>query len=862
MKRFTAVIALLLTCCFALMPADDAMAQKKKKKKKGKTENESKKEEEKDFSKVTKNTVPIEGLFNMYRDTAKGDLLLAVSPEQLDKEYIYFSFIDNGVLDAGFFRGAYRGSRIVKFRKNYDRIEILGENTRYYFNEESPLKKASKANINTPILASLEIKATEDSTGVMLISGDDIFKSEDFQMIKRPRKKGASPSLLGKIDKDKSKVSDINNYPANTDVVVEYVYSNPSPTTYGSFALTDPRNITIKYQHSLIEVPENDFVPRRDDARIGYFMTSVNDMTSLEITPYLDMINRWHLVKKDKDAALSEPVDPITFWIENTTPTEFRPIIKEAGERWNLAFEKAGFKNALVIKEQPDTASWDAGDIRYNVLRWTSSPRPPFGGYGPSFVNPRTGQILGADVMLEFSAVARRLYAKEVFEKAGYMDFTEEEKHEHRPEEENHICSAGAVMNHNLNFGLAAMRVQNLEEAAEEKFVRETLGRLILHEIGHTLGLTHNMRASTMLSFEEIQDSAIVAERGLCNSVMEYPAVNYAKTPELATKYYDEDPGPYDMWVIEFGYSPSLDDADAEAERIEKILSRSSEPDLAYGNDGDDRRSPGKGIDPDINIYDLSADPVAYGKARVELVNELLPELTTKYKTDGESFEELRQAYLILTGEHFRQLSVFTKQIGGVHINRAVAGQEGNTTPPFTAVSEERQKAAMDALAKHAFDPDAFVVSEEVYRHLQPQRRGFSQPYNGEDPKIHARILNFQKACFSHLLNPNTLQRLTDTELYGNEYSLDEYMTELTDAVFEADIKGSVSSMRQNLQIEYTKRLASALKSEKYDHVSRSMALYELKRIDGMARSNPGGNTISKAHKVHLRQIVKDALEA
>ncbi|HKL03949.1 MAG TPA: zinc-dependent metalloprotease, partial [Cryomorphaceae bacterium] len=640
------------------------------------------------------------------------------------------------------------------------------------------------------------------------------------------------------------------------------VYSNPSPTTYGSSALTDPRNITIRYQHSLIEMPENDFEPRSDDARIGYFMTSVNDMTSLEIAPYRDMIHRWHLVKKDKDAPLSEPVEPITYWIENTTPEEFRPIIKEAGERWNQSFEKAGFKNALVIKVQPDTATWKAGDIRYNVLRWTSSPRPPFGGYGPSFVNPRTGQILGADIMLEFASVARRLYAKEVFEKAGYMDFTEREKDEFHSAEENHICSAGAVMNHNLNFGLAAMRVQNLKEATEEKFVRETLGRLILHEIGHTLGLTHNMRASTMLTFEEIQDSAIVAERGLCNSVMEYPAVNYAKTPELATKYYDENPGPYDDWVIEYGYSPETANADLEKERLEKILSRSTEADLAYGNDGDDRRSPGKGIDPDINIYDLSADPVAYGKARVELVKELLPEVTAKYNTDGKSYEELRQAYFILTGEHYRQLSVFTKQIGGVHINRAVSGQEGNTTPPFTAVSRERQKAAMDALATHAFAPNAFAVSEDVFRHLQPQRRGFNQPYDGEDPKIHARILNFQKACFAHLLNPNTLQRLTDTELYGNEYKLDEFMTELTDAIFEEDIKGSVNTMRQNLQIEYTSRLAKAIKSDKYDHVSRSMALYELKRIDGMARSNPGGNTLTKAHKVHIRQIVKDALEA
>jgi len=861
MKRSVQLAAAMLAIVIALTPAQDLMAQKnkkKKKKKKGETEQVEKKENE--YEKLTKNTEKYDGLFTLYRDTTKGTVLLEIKPEQLNNEYIYFSYVADGVLDAGYFRGAYRGSKIIQFKKNYERIEVINQNTKYYFDEDNALSKASDANINDPVLASLEIKATHDSTGTFLVSGDAIFKSEDFQMIKRPQRKGAPPGMLGKLSKQKTKIADIRPYPENMDVIVDYVYDNGSPKRWGSAAVTDPRSITIKYQHSLIEVPDNDFKPRRDDARIGYFMTSVNDMTSFSVTPYKDMIHRWNLQKKDPNSAISEPVEPIVFWIENTTPEEFRPIIKEAGERWNIAFEKAGFKNAMVIKEQPDTAEWDAGDIRYNVLRWTSSPRPPFGGYGPSFVNPRTGQILGADVMLEFASVAWRLYRKEAFEAAGYFDGTSELE-ELNLDHDHALCSMGHVMNHNLNFGLAAMNVQSVDEAAKEKFVQETLSRLILHEIGHTLGLTHNMRASTMLSFEEIQDSTVVAEKGLCNSVMEYPAVNYSKNPDLATRYYDENPGPYDLWVIEYGYSPALDNSEAEEARLEKILSRSTEPDLMYGNDGDDRRSPGKGIDPDINIYDLSADPVAYASARVDLINELMPGVVDKYSKEGKSYAELRQTYLVLTGEHANQVSILTKQIGGVHINRAVEGQEGNTGTPFTPVSAQRQKAAMEALADYAFAPDAFRANEEVYKHLQPQRRGFSQPYNGEDPKIHARILRIQEMCFAHLLNPNTLQRMTDTQLYGNTYGLDDYMTDLTDAIFKVDIGGSVNTMRQNLQVEYTTRLAGIIGNKKYDNVSKSMALYELKRIDRMA-SNGSGNTLSKAHKTHLRQIVKDALES
>ena len=128
-------------------------------------------------------------------------------------------------------------------------------------------------------------------------------------------------------------------------------------------------------------------------------------MTSASVTPYRDVINRWHLVKKNSEAELSEPVEPIVWWMENTTPENIRDLIRTAALKWNEAFEKAGFKNALQIELQPDDSDWDAGDIRYNVLRWTSSPQPPFGGYGPSLANPRTGQIIAADIMLELSLI-------------------------------------------------------------------------------------------------------------------------------------------------------------------------------------------------------------------------------------------------------------------------------------------------------------------------------------------------------------------------------------------------------------------------------------------------------------------------
>ena len=176
------------------------------------------------------------------------------------------------------------------------------------------------------------------------------------------------------MSKEKTKILDVRNYPENTDVVVEYVYENSSPTNFGLPTVTDARYTSIHVQHSILEMPDNDYQPRYEDPRVGHFVTEVTDQTTTDVTPYRDMIHRWHLVKKNPNADMSEPVEPIIFWMENTTPEEIRPIIKKGVERWNLAFEKAGFKNAVVVKQQPDDADWDAGDVRYNVLRWTAAP--------------------------------------------------------------------------------------------------------------------------------------------------------------------------------------------------------------------------------------------------------------------------------------------------------------------------------------------------------------------------------------------------------------------------------------------------------------------------------------------------------
>lgn len=831
--------------------SSEAQLFKKKNKKSAKTEESSaRKQNGKSIKEVTKNAVQIDGLFNMYRDTVTGESWIEIPEEALSKEYIYFAQVEDGVLQTGNFRGSYRDNKVISFEKNYEKLEIIQENINYYYDPESPLSKVQDANINRPILASLKILAKDSAS--YLVSADAIFLSEKISMIKPPARPG-SKSALGKLSKDKSKVTHINNYPENLEVVVDFVYDNPNPQVWAE-ALTDSRYITVAYRHAFLEMPDDGFTPRRDDQRIGYFMTKVNDMTSASSTPWRDVIHRWRLEKKDPNAELSEPVKPITWWIENTTPYEFRDHIKNAVEMWNLAFEKVGFKNAVVVKIQPDDAEWDAGDIRYNVLRWTSSPTTPFSGYGPSFVNPRTGEILGADVMLEFAGMAGRVWRSGIY-KDGEMEMEEMDARA-RTAEMLHRCDAGAKTAHNTLFSLAAMKVMDFNDEENAEFTRQTLHRLALHEVGHTLGFSHNMHASTMLTPDELKDPSVVAVNGMCNTVMEYPSINFARNKEDQTLFYDDSPGPYDYWLVEYGYSEGLDDPAAEEARLEAILSKSTSPLLQFGNDADDMRSPGRGINPDVNIYDLSSDPVAYASERCDLINDLLPEITSKYSEGAESYHEVNRTFKTLVTEYYIQAGIMSRQIGGVRYNRATPEQLGNEKP-FTPVSKADQIKAMDALSKYVFGRHAFDAFESCYAYLHNQRRGWSYYGAGEDPDIHGYIMRIQRNALVHLLHPNVLARITNSSLYGNDYDVAEYMIDLTNAIFEADYNKSVNTYRQRLQIKYVEALIAGLNPKKgYDSTARGIFISELKRIDLLQKAGRSPNDLTKAHRAQIRHLI------
>jgi len=827
-------------------------------------------EEKSDFEDAVAESDTLDGLFTVYRDTTDGSLKMAIDTSQIGKEFIYFTHTVDGVLEAGTFRGNYRDNTVFTVRRHYDQVEFVEVNTNFHFNDESALSRASDANVSPSVLHVEKIVAEDSTDGRILVSADDLFITEAFTQVKPSPTPGASPLSfdLGRHSKQKSKVDAVHNYPKNTDVVVDYVFENQYPTNPGSDAVTDPRNVTVTLRHSLIQVPDNDFEPRFSDSRIGYFSEQKDDLTSTDATPYHDLINRWHLEKKNPNAELSEPVEPITWWIENTTPERIRPVIREAVLEWNEAFEAAGFKNAIEVKVQPDTASWDAGDIRYNVLRWTSSPNPPFSGYGPSFVNPKTGQILGADVMLEYVFLTSRVADNKLFDATGFPVQSATERPKTLPK---HACTLPGFLHMNTLFGKAALDSGASAPRPERngpsdldgeitQLMEEGLHYLALHEVGHTLGLMHNMQSSQLHSAEEVHDPSATEGAGLTGSVMDYPAINVAPPGEEQGQYYTTRPGPYDVWAIEYGYTP-----DASDEELEEILSRSTDPALDFGNDADDMRAPGQGIDPRVMIGDMSTDALEYAEDRIALADDLMNDLLEKYEDPGHSYEALRNAFFAVTGQHAQMATVASRYIGGVYVDRALVGQAGGSDP-YQPVSLETQQRAMELLNDHLFAPDAFEgISSELIQHLQPERRGFEFFASTEDPKVHARVLQMQESVLAHLLHPTVLERMTDSRLYGNEYALADYMADLTDSIFAADAREDVNPFRQNLQISYVESLTDIVDAEDdggYAPIARSAALHSLGQIEDLIDDKRGVNAETQAHTEHVLHLIEAARSA
>ncbi len=775
-------------------------AEAKKDKKNGKKEYETIEEfiEDGEYEKL-------EGFMNILHETEKDKYYLIIEKNKLNKEFIYFTYILNGPQAVGASGGSLGEGYILEFRMFKDDIGLYKINTKFTYDEPNKITQSKLTNIIEAFMGRFKVEVKEEDR--FLISADKLFLSEILTSVTPniPREYAEYYDLnLGKLDKEKTYIADIRNYPKNTAVEINYGFFNAKPKPSGSVdAVADKRYTFISARHLFVEMPDDKFEPRVADQRVGYFSQKVTDLSTYDTYPARDLMNRWRLVKKNPDAELSEPVEPIVFWVENSTPEEIRPFVVKGIEGWNAAFEEAGFKNAVVAKIQPDDAEWDAGDVQYNVVRWASTPSPRYAGYGPSIANPRTGEIIAADIVQEFNAIKRGYTYRKLW---GYSE--------------------------------------------DKDPLEQWIVSLTMHEVGHTLGLRHNFKSSWIYDADEIHDTSITGKSHI-GSVMDYDPINIAPEGKEQGNYFPHAPGLYDRWAIKFGYTPNLSDSERE-----EILSQSVLPELIYGTDGDAMGSPGSNIDPRAKRYDLSGDPVKYTSERIDVINSKIKELPSIYLTEGETSTEFRSTFFSLTREKGRFMEGVSRLIGGVYSNRVVNGQEDIT--PFEAVAYDDQKNAMNLISTKLLSNNAFTFDPEILKYLQSEKRAAYSPSRGnEDPQLHDLVLGMQGRVLAHILHPRVMQRLVDSAQYGNTYMPQEVLDDLFNAIFVQ--REEVNTFKMNLQSKYTDGLIDALADDSYDEISKSAIYSSLNEIEKFS-SRPYGDDSYKNHLKFINWKVNKAL--
>lgn len=772
--------------------------------------------EEKSFDEVVKDMEVVKGLFTIYRKADENKILLEILPEQLDKMFLFAASVDQSVGERGLYASQMGGDFPFFFRRVGKNVQWVLKNTSFSAASGTPAARATARSFPNAILAVAKSQSKpHPERKSILVDVSDLFVS-DLPAFAIFLNQAYRPTSY-RFDKNASAVAGVKAFPENVLLEVWLHYTTENPQQF-SVTLPDVRSIPIAVKYELSTLPETGYKPRAADDRVGHFLTIQQDFTSdRPSSPYVRNITRWQLDKADPSAKLSPPKQPIVFWLENTIPVDYREAMTQGVLLWNKAFERIGIKDALVVKQMPDDADWDPADTHYNTIRWFAGVDATF-AIGPSRANPFTGQIYDADIGFSEGLVRFARRAGEEFV-APVIQEGQENAAAFAPawsRNQRFFCDYAQGVAQQAAFGLIVLDTRGmLTPEVEEKLMREYLIEVTAHEVGHTLGLRHNFRASTILKVNELNDIAKTDELSQSSSVMDYNPIVIAPKGQKQGYFLPPTLGPYDYWAIEYAYKPIEGD---EKEALAKVASRVADPLLPYSTDEDalGTYSP-RSIDPLANQFDQSSDPIAYFRQRIGIVNELWASEESKLAKPGEGYQVLRRALVRGVGEYNRGLLTSSKYIGGIYHYRDHVG-DPNGRVPFTPVPAAKQREALEFLRTYAFSDKAFLLPAGLQDRLAIERLpdlNFVQYFSASrlDFPWHDTVLNLQRAVLSRLYHPITLARIQDNELRfaANEkpFTMADMFKSLDSSIWSELDSGAtkISSLRRNLQREQLKQL-------------------------------------------------------
>ena len=685
---------------------------------------------------------------------------------------------------------------------------------------------------------------------------------------------------LGRIgvmpDRNRSTWGKIKVFQENVEIELNAVFGMGLWSYFSVFdsffgagdSIADSRGVQIVMHYGLSKLPTTGYRPRLADDRVGHFLSTVKDFSNdISDTPEVRYLNRWNLEKSNSAAEKSPPKKPILFWIEKTVPREYRPYVRAGILEWNKAFDKLGFIEAIEVREQSDLDDFDPEDIRYNTFRWITTS---YGfAMGPSRTNPKTGQILDADIIFDEGMIRAwrseflrmrglpeamglinqgqhqaffKLYASQIPEYAASADvlnkaYTEYQaalkaQHTAHPEEVAGLppnlawiqprsgcqcCMMGPGVQRQIGLMGAVLAARGSIEPGgkvPQEFIGQVIKEVVMHEVGHTLGLRHNLKASSMSNLKDLNNKEVTRKQGLTASVMDYAPANFALQGQTQGDYFSDTIGAYDYWAIEYAYKPISGN---EAEELAKIAAKSSAPELTFGTDEDMTGNP----DPRINEFDLG-DPLEFSQLRIALVKQSFDKLQERVVAKGEGWQRARQTFAMLLGELAQAAELSSQYIGGEYTSRAHR-EDPDGKLPFEPIPVAKQREAMNVLKEEIFSDRAFQFSPELLKRLAPQHWEDSMPGRSYQFSLNDRVLAIQELVLARLLDPQVLKSIQNVELHASEgqevLKMPEVFDTLTGAVWkelpavgepDGEKKKIVfSTIRRNLQRAYMGRLST-----------------------------------------------------
>ncbi|MEO8060181.1 MAG: zinc-dependent metalloprotease [Burkholderiales bacterium] len=840
------------------------------------------------FALVIRDAQKIEGLFTLYRREERS--WLELKPEDFGKPFFLSPKVTTGIGEAWLFGGLFEDARLIEFRRINNQVQMLVRNTRYVAPAGTPEARALLAAFSPSLLASAAVVSQPSPTNkAVLVDLNSLFLNDMLGQagdLQRTYRQGYG------FDPRNSAITAVRGKPESVVIEVLAHYAtgsinapqrgappgSPVPTVPRS--VPDPRSLFMTLQYALTRLPEQPMAARRPDPRIGHFTSTLQDFGSdTARSPTVRQINRWRLEKKDPAAAMSEPVKPLVYWLDRSIPLQYRDTIRAGILEWNKAFEAIGFKNAIEVKVQADDADFDTFDPGLAAVRWMSNSGPSFVAIGMSHVDPRSGEILASNIAIEaFAARSRRTQRAQVLPPST-IDWrrllqapADPAEHTGREHLDPSRCEYADLAGQQLAYGLdvLAARGELTPEGPEaQQFVLEFLKEVTMHEVGHTLGLRHNFRASKVYTDNQLSDPEFTRSHPLAGSVMDYAPINLAAPGAAPVSPFQGALGPYDLWAIEYAYKP-IAAADEKAE-LARIAARSSEPELAYATDEDNFL----GIDPDALQYDLGSDAIAFARKRLAIARDLFKRQESRALPPDEDYATLRRSLDFAVADAATAVGVLSRQIGGV---RTLRDYPGSGRDPLQPVPAAVQREALDVMSRSLFAADSLVVSPALQRRLAPdfQERGEAL-YGGEgsvatDFSLTQRVLGLQRALLGQLMSDSVAARIIDSQgkvaRREEAFQLSELYGRLERDVWsELGTVGDIGAPRREVQREYVNRVSAMLlrpsPSGRADARSlvRSRAQALLPRV--LAASQRGGlGADARAHLQDCADTLSQALSA